>query len=96
MHRMCGTSRYESMDGLGTSPWKGEGRTMQEQLSRAMQEQLPREAQERPARKSTIIIFWRDSTHANSYQIKPVKNPHAQAPWDTELHHGCWPYRLYM
>jgi len=25
------------MDAGGTSPWKGEGRTMQEQLSRAMQ-----------------------------------------------------------
>ena len=29
------------MDIGGTSPWMGEGRTMQEQLSRAMQEQLP-------------------------------------------------------
>ena len=30
------------MDAGGASPWMGEGRIMQEQLSRAMQEQLPR------------------------------------------------------
>jgi hypothetical protein len=33
---------HDYMDAGGTSPWKGEGRTMQEQLSRVTQEQLPR------------------------------------------------------
>jgi hypothetical protein len=45
------------MDAGGTSPWTGEGRTMQEQLSRATQEQLPRvyEPQIMTAKLSIIV-----------------------------------------